>query len=80
VANLHAKTDLKEDNLKKAFDFYDQDGNGQITVEELTRIFGAVCDSKTLQAIIEEVDVNHDKQVYTKFLLRHRYRMKNLRL
>ena len=32
-------------------------------MDELQEIFGSICDAKTLQRLIEEVDINHDQQV-----------------
>jgi len=40
-----------------------KDHNGQITFDEIKKVFGGVCDEKTIKQIIEEVDIDHDCQI-----------------
>lgn len=70
VANMRVASILNEENLRKAFEFYDdvtpfknQDHNGQITYEEIKKVFGGVCDENILKQTINEIDVDHDNQV-----------------
>lgn len=63
---MQLKAALKEENLKEAFDFYDQDKDGQITLSELQKVFGGLCEEQALLRLIQEVDANHDNQVLIK--------------
>ena len=60
VATMSINHALSEEKLKEAFAFYDADGNGEISLEELKNIFGTVCDEVTLSKLIAEVDANGD--------------------
>ena len=63
---------LCEKNLKAAFDLFDSDGNGQISIEELKEIFGrgqaSDKDEKIWQEIMESADQDNDNQIsYSEF-------------
>jgi len=69
IANMRVKSALKEDNLKAAFDFYDEQKTGRITLTELRRVFGGVCDDIILVQLLKEVDSDNDNEVkYNKTL------------
>ena len=54
---------LKENNLQNAFEYFDKDGNGTITLEELKQTLASdevMLDAADVEAIINEVDVNKD--------------------
>ncbi len=46
-----------------------QDKNGQITIEELKKVFGGLCDEATLAEMIAEADTDHDRQVLPSLIL-----------
>jgi calcium-dependent protein kinase len=45
-----------------AFDMFDLDGNGIITLDEIKEVLGAACDvdDKVWKKVIKEVDDNND--------------------
>ena len=53
--------------LKYAFQYFDKDNSGEITIEELTLVFKDHIKSKDLQKelinILKEVDINNDKVI-----------------
>ena len=54
---------LSNENLKKAFQIFDSDGNGNITVDELKSIFennGTKKEEQLWVDIMNEVDTNRD--------------------
>ena len=54
---------LKEENLKAAFDYYDEEKSGHITHNELQRVFGDMCGDQVLHQLMKEVDTDHDNKV-----------------
>jgi len=56
---IDKKKIITNEILKFAFDFFDKDGSGEITLEELSETFGELNHSK-LKEIIEEIDINKD--------------------
>ena len=52
---------LTEDRLQKAFNMFDNDGNGMLSIEEIKGLFGG--DEETWEHILKEVDMNGDKNV-----------------
>jgi len=54
---------MSQMKLKAAFDFFDEDHSGSISVEEIKRIFANVGNETLLKAIVDEADVNHDGEV-----------------
>lgn len=58
---------LSQQNLKVAFNMFDQDGNGQITLEELKSIFnrGQVSERSddVWEKMLAEVDENGDNEI-----------------
>ena len=58
---------LKEDILKFAFQYFDKDNNGEITLSELEKVFKESIKSKDcqkeLENILGEVDSNNDKVI-----------------
>eukprot|EP00831_Metopus_contortus_P048634 TRINITY_DN39777_c0_g1_i1.p1 TRINITY_DN39777_c0_g1~~TRINITY_DN39777_c0_g1_i1.p1 ORF type:complete len:145 (+),score=34.64 TRINITY_DN39777_c0_g1_i1:118-552(+) len=63
MANMKLNSVQKEQIFRSAFDFYDLDHNGQITIEEVKRVFGNISDDKTLHRLISEVDKDNDHQI-----------------
>ena len=63
---------LKENNLKQAFQYFDRDGNGTITLEELKESLWSddmLLDEKEIENIILEIDKNDDGMIdYKEFL------------
>lgn len=64
---------LDEENLKKAFEFYDvvfpplhnlKDHDGQITYDEIKKVLGGMCDEGILKHTIYEMDSDNDNQVH----------------
>jgi Ca2+-binding EF-hand superfamily protein len=51
-----------ENNLKAAFDRFDLDGNGEITLDELREVLGDD-DENSLIDLIKSVDKNGDGQI-----------------
>jgi calcium-dependent protein kinase len=48
IASINKKKLLNEDNLKKAFEKFDFDGNGKIDIKEIKKIF------QTLNGAVED--------------------------
>jgi calcium-dependent protein kinase len=63
-AAIDKKVLIEEKNLKFAFDFYDKDKNGFITLDELNEVFnkenGNEFSKDEFKKIIDEVDLNKD--------------------
>jgi calcium-dependent protein kinase len=63
---------LKENNLKNAFEYFDKDGSGTITLDELKESLcgdDLLLDETELESIIKEVDSNDDGMIdYKEFL------------
>jgi Ca2+-binding EF-hand superfamily protein len=58
--------------LKHAFEYFDKDGNGTITLEELKESLWSddlLLDEKEIEGIIQEIDKNEDGMIdYKEFL------------
>ena len=52
-----------ENNLKQAFDKFDLDGNGEITLEELKEVLWGDEDEEDIKNLIKQVDKNGDGQI-----------------
>ncbi|GAU17532.1 hypothetical protein TSUD_340760 [Trifolium subterraneum] len=70
AATLHLNKVSKEDNLAAAFSYFDKDGSGYITQNELQQVckeFGM--EDVHLEEMIREVDQNNDGQIdYNEFV------------
>ncbi|CAN6374347.1 unnamed protein product [Urochloa humidicola] len=70
AATLHMNKLEREENLLRAFSFFDKDGNGYITTDELSeacRQFGV--DVVHLEDLMKDVDQNNDGQIdYSEFV------------
>ena len=55
---------MNEVNLKLAFDFFDENHDGHISVTELQRIFCGIQSDMVIENIIEEIDIDKDCQVF----------------
>ncbi|XP_021754279.1 calcium-dependent protein kinase 1-like isoform X2 [Chenopodium quinoa] len=65
TATMHMNRMEKEDHLYKAFEYFDEDKSGYITMEELEQALKKynMGDEKTIQEIIAEVDTDNDGRV-----------------
>lgn len=71
TATMHMNRMEKEDHLYKAFQYFDKDQSGYITVEELEQalVDYNMGDQQTIKEIIAEVDINHDGRInYEEFV------------
>ena len=65
AATLSRNVFIREENIKIAFDFFDKDGTGSITVANLIDIFGSEQHAKE---VIGDVDANGDLEIsYAEF-------------
>lgn len=64
LANLKRKDFLDEENLRLAFNFFDENHDGQISVSELRRVFTGIKGDVVLKEIIGETDTDNDGQVH----------------
>ncbi|KAL2902744.1 Calcium-dependent protein kinase 1 [Bienertia sinuspersici] len=65
TATMHMNRMEKEDHLYKAFEYFDEDRSGYITMEELTQALKKynMGDVKTIREIIAEVDTDNDGRI-----------------
>ena len=55
------KKNLLSDNiLLFAFNFFDKDNSGDITIEEMKGIFGGDIDDKIIYKMVNDIDENND--------------------
>lgn len=64
-AAIDKKVFLQDHILQFAFDYFDQDKNGVISLDEIESIFNTTKEfsKEEFQKIIDEVDINHDKVI-----------------
>lgn len=66
-ATIDTETLLTEKNLEFAFNFFDKDGSGKLSAEEVKSILGVVSTEKDggeiVKKVISEVDVNGDGEI-----------------
>ncbi|KAK1441556.1 hypothetical protein QVD17_07554 [Tagetes erecta] len=64
-ATMHLNRMEREDHLYKAFEYFDKDKSGYITVEELEHALKKyhMSDEKTIKEIIAEVDTDNDGKI-----------------
>jgi len=66
-ASINKNILTTEENLKFAFNFFDKDGSGEITIDELKSVFCIGKDSAVSEAllmkIIEKIDVDGNKEI-----------------
>ncbi|KAG6492196.1 calcium-dependent protein kinase 1-like [Zingiber officinale] len=71
TATMHMNRMEREDHLYKAFEYFDEDKSGYITVEELEQALKKynMGDEKTIKEIIAEVDTDKDGRInYDEFV------------
>ncbi|CAL9187735.1 unnamed protein product [Musa hybrid cultivar] len=71
TATMHMNRVEREDHLYKAFEYFDEDKSGYITVEELEQALKKynMGDEKTIKEIIAEVDTDKDGRInYDEFV------------
>jgi calcium-dependent protein kinase len=69
---MRSKIYLKEDHLRSAFEFFDTDNSGTITLDELKRVLSSddmrIPENEIIN-LLNEVDMNKDGQLdYNEFL------------
>ncbi|KAJ6799343.1 calcium-dependent protein kinase 1 [Iris pallida] len=71
TATMHMNRMEKEDHLYKAFEYFDEDKSGYITMDELEQALTKynMGDARTIKEIIAEVDTDHDGKInYDEFV------------
>ena len=63
MANLKENDYLNKENLKMAFDFFDQDHNGSISIDELKKVFVGIKEEAIVEAVLGQTDNNNDGEV-----------------
>jgi len=63
MANLKKTHYTDKENLKMAFDFFDEDKNGSICLKELKKVFENIQEEATIINLIKEYDINKDGEV-----------------
>ncbi|EAR94959.1 kinase domain protein (macronuclear) [Tetrahymena thermophila SB210] len=70
TATLERKTFNEKEYLQKAFNLFDQDGDGHITKDEILKIIGNADDyeqtseiEQQIQQIIQQIDINQDGKI-----------------
>ena len=63
MANLKKEDYLDRENLKIAFDFFDEDHNGSISLNELKRIFVGINNESLNSDLIQLTDANNDGEI-----------------
>ena len=63
TATVNWKTALSNERLVAAFNVYDKDGDGKISLKELVETLGNVADEKLFSQMIEIADKNHDGEI-----------------
>ncbi len=61
VANMKETDYMNQEMLKIAFDFFDEDHSGAISIDEIKRVFAT--NDKSVQKILREVDTDRNGQV-----------------
>lgn len=68
---LHAMGEPDEEEIRAAFDFFDEDGSGSIDVDELRTAFAGIgiLDEELLQRLVRELDRDGNGEIdYKEFL------------
>ncbi|CAK9324126.1 unnamed protein product, partial [Citrullus colocynthis] len=71
TATMHMNRVEREDHLFKAFEYFDKDSSGYITMEEVESALKKynMGDEKTIKEIIAEVDTDNDGRInYDEFV------------
>ena len=68
AATIDQQTFMRDDYLKTAFNMFDKDGSGKISVDELKQILGgddmsSLVTTETLDGYLKEVDSNGDGEL-----------------
>lgn len=63
LAQADKKRALSEVNLKAAFDRFDGDGNGSISIDELKKVLGNQQTDEVLESIMKEVDLDGNGEI-----------------
>ncbi len=54
---------LSDAFMKHSFNFFDKDGSGEITIEELSVIFNNELDMETIKKIVQEIDQDGNQEI-----------------
>ena len=60
-AMISSKKVVTEERLEKAFNIFDKDGSGKLSVDEIKNIFGGT--EEQWKKVISEIDLNKDGEV-----------------
>ena len=65
IAAANKKKLLSKENLKRAFELFDKDGNGTISADEVKQILGVGkrFAENIWESVIKEIDINSDGQI-----------------
>lgn len=83
AATMEQNLYLKEENLRTAFQMFDKDGSGKISIEEMKLALGAELEGQTddeteWQKLVSEVDIDGDGEIdFEEFIAMMRKQMKS---
>jgi calcium-dependent protein kinase len=64
IATINKQILLSKNNIEAAFEAFDKDGNGSISIEEIKMILGnAKIEDETLKALIYEFDIDGNGEI-----------------
>lgn len=66
ILSMQKSREEKDAALKQAFEAYDTDGSGKISMKELAAFFknqGSALSKQQVKDLMEEVDLNHDGEI-----------------
>lgn len=64
MANIQMNVLESEENLKEAFNFFDEDKSGKISKQELKKVLGETENLDTLQKLLFDTDLDNDGEVF----------------
>ena len=74
MANISKEMIFSEHNLRMAFNYFDEDKNGAISIDELLDSFNGLIDEKSISKVLKGFDIDNDGEVDLK-----RFHMTNLK-
>ena len=64
MANISKEMIFSEHNLRMAFNYFDEDKNGSISIEEIIDTFNGLIDEKSICKILKGFDKDGDGEVF----------------